>query len=127
MDGKPYGEDGFYCEQHGKIAPSFSWVLNLIMDDGSGNTRAICFKNQAVNLLKMTEEQILQFKEEPTKFDEIKNKLLGEQIKIQGRANKNEMFNRLEFVVRKVYTKPDPKEEIDRLTKEVDVVKEDAV
>lgn len=111
-------DDGFFCEEHNKVEPSYSYVLNLILDDGTETIRTVFFRRQAENLLEMNQEQILQYKDAPEKFEEIKNNLLGNIIKIIGRVNKNELFDRLEFVSRLVFPKPDPKEEIERLKKE---------
>ena len=62
----------------------------------------------------------MKYKDNPEKFEEVKNNLLGNIIKVIRRVNKNEMFDRLEFISRLVFPKPDPKEEIDRMKKEVE-------
>lgn len=108
-------ETSFVCEEHGEIKPNYSYVLNVFLDDGTDNIRAVFFRNQAERLLAINKDDILKYKDEPEKFEEVKTKLLGEQIKIVGRINKNEMFDRLEFIARFVYPNPDPKEEIERL------------
>ena len=113
-------DEGFFCEAHNIVTPNFSYVLNAILDDGSETIRSVFFKRQAENLLEMQQEQILEYKDAPEKFDEIKNSLLGNIIKIIGRVNKNEMFDRLEFVSRLVFPKPNPKEEIERLQKQIE-------
>jgi len=111
-------DDGFFCEEHKIVAPSYSYVLNLMLDDGTETIRTIFFKRQAENLLEMDQQKIMQYKDNPEKFEEIKNSLLGNIIKVVGRVNKNELFDRIEFVTRLVFPKPDPKEEIERLKKE---------
>lgn len=114
-------EDSFVCGQHGKIDPAYSYVLNAVLDDGHETIRTVFFRNQADRLLNMSHEDVLKYKTEPERFDDIKNKLLGEQIKVTGRVNKNEMFDRLEFITRLVFTNPDPQEEIKRLEQEAKV------
>ena len=114
-------EDKFICEKHDIINPDYSYVLNLVLDDGTETIRTVFFRNNIDELLQMKQEEILEYRNNLQKFDETKNRLLGEQIKIHGRVNKNEMFNRLELVARKVTPKPDPQEEIDRLSKEAAV------
>ena len=121
-------EENFVCEEHNIVKPNYSYVLNLVLDDGTETIRTVFFRKQAENLLSMNEEQILQYKDKPEMFEEIKNGLLGNIIKVVGRVNKNEMFDRLEFISRLVFPKPDPKEEIERLKKETagkEVVKEE--
>ncbi len=110
-------EEGFFCGEHNIVKPSYSYVLNTVLDDGTETIRAIFFRRQAENLLEMSQEQILEYKDAPEKFEDVKNNLLGNMVKVVGRVNKNELFGRLEFITRLVF-KADPKEEIERLEKE---------
>lgn len=105
-------EDGFYCDQHKKIIPAYSYVFNLILDDGSDNIRAVFFKKQAERLLEKTQEEMLQYRQFPEKFEEAKHDLLGKMVKAVGRVNKNENFDRIEFVSQLVFPNPSPEEEI---------------
>jgi len=114
-------ESSFVCEEHGEIKPNYSYVLNLILDDGKGNIRTVFFRDQLEHLLKMSNEQIISYKDTSEKFEELKTSLLGNQIKVIGRVNKNEMFDRLEFITRQVFPNPDPNEEI-KLLKEQNAV-----
>ncbi len=112
-------DDGFFCEVHNKVTPDYSYVLNAILDDGSETIRTVFFRKQAENLLEMDHSKIMEYKDAPEKFEEVKTSLLGNIIKIVGRANKNELFDRLEFVTRLVF-KADPKEEIEKLKQEAE-------
>ncbi|MAF99300.1 MAG: hypothetical protein CMH61_01690 [Nanoarchaeota archaeon] len=107
-------DDGSYCPAHGKVEATQSYVMNLVVDDGSGHIRTVLWKNQTNNLLGKQEEQMKEFKGNPPLFDSIKTDLLGEQVKLTGRVTKNTLFDRLEFNVQLVY-KADPAEEIKRL------------
>ncbi|MFH1641385.1 MAG: DUF2240 family protein [Nanoarchaeota archaeon] len=108
-------DNKFNCEKHNEVKPAYSYVLNLVLDDGTETVRCVFFRNSVEELLQIKQEEVVVFKDDIQKFDEMKNKLLGEQIKVIGRVNNNEMFNRLEFVVKNVNPKPDPEKEIDRL------------
>lgn len=116
-------EDGFVCETHGSITPNYSFVLNLFLDDGTDNIRTVCFRNQALTLLNKTQEQMLEYKDNPEKFEELKTELLGNIVKFVGRTTKNKMFDRLEFISQLVFPNPDPDEEIKALTREFEEVK----
>ena len=105
----------FECSEHGNVIPSYSYVLNAILDDGTETIRCVFFRNQVERLLNMAQEQVLRFKQEPADFEAVKNELLGTITKLIGRTNKNSMFNRLEFVVNNVDTNPNPEEELKRL------------
>jgi len=116
-------EDGFVCETHGSITPNYSFVLNLFLDDGTDNIRVVCFRNQALKLLNKTQEQMLEYKDNSEKFEDMKTELLGNIVKIIGRTTKNEMFDRLEFISQLVFPNPDPDEEIKALNREFEEAK----
>ncbi|MBU1204685.1 MAG: DUF2240 family protein [Nanoarchaeota archaeon] len=116
-------EDDFFCDTHGKVQPNYSFVLNLFLDDGTDNIRVVCFRNQALKLLDKTQEQMLEYKDSPEKFEEMKTELLGNIIKFVGRTTKNEMFDRLEFISQLVFPNPDPDDEIKVLNKELEETK----
>lgn len=105
----------FECAEHGNVIPSYSYVLNAVLDDGTETIRCVFFRNQVERLLSMNQEQVMKFKQEPADFEAVKNELLGTITKVVGRTKNNSMFNRLEFVVNSVNTNPNPEEELKRL------------
>lgn len=111
----------FECDEHGAQKPVFNYILNVYLDDGTSNIRVNFWKQQAQRILKMTDEQVQGFINQPG--DEYKNKLLGEQIKVLGTA-KNNMMNRLEFTADVVFTELNPEHEIEMLEHEKEVVHE---
>ena len=106
----------YQCNEHGSVKPVVSYVMNLVLDDGTGNIRSVLWKNQTNHLLGKTEEEVAQYKDSPTTFEEVKADLLGEQLKLLGQVKKNDMFSRLEFNVQMV-SRAKPEEEIARLEK----------
>ncbi|MBI5390659.1 hypothetical protein HZB02_04165 [Candidatus Woesearchaeota archaeon] len=108
-------ENGFVCATHGVVVPAFSSVLNLVLDDGTGTLRVVCFSRQIEQLLSKTSQQLLQFKENPILYEEAKIALLGTFVKVTGRINHNSMFDRLELVSNVVVTNPNPGDELKRL------------
>ena len=115
-------DTGLVCNTHGAVTPSFSYVMNTLLDDGSSTIRTVFFRNQIANLLKMQNEEILKFKDSPGDFQTIKDDLLGKIIKIVGRTTKNEMFDRLEFIAQLVFPDPDPDQELKKLEEEAKVI-----
>lgn len=107
--------DLFVCSEHGNVIPAYAYVLNAVLDDGTETIRCVFFRNQAEKLMSMGQEQILKFKNEPAEFEAVKNELLGTIVKVNGRSNKNSLFNRVEFIAEQVHPNPDPEEEIKRL------------
>ncbi len=113
-------EIGFQCPEHGIIKPEYSYVMNVYLDDGSGNIRVVFFGNQIQQLLKKTDDELQMYRTAPEGFEKIKTDMLGELVKITGKVTKNLMFERLEFVAGKVETSINPEEEIGRLQKELE-------
>jgi replication factor A1 len=112
-------EESWVCDTHQKIKPSFSYVMNVFLDDGTENIRVVCFRNQAEQLLGKTADEILQMREFPERFEDDKNNLLGKMIKVSGNVRKNEMFNRFEFISQQVVTDVNPDDEIKRVDSEL--------
>lgn len=108
-------ETGFMCEAHSNVIPAYSYVLNLVLDDGTSNIRSVFFRSQVERLLDKGNEEMVKYREFPEKFEEVKHDLLGKQIKIIGRINKNMMMDRMEFVAQRVFNNPDPEEEMKRI------------
>jgi len=115
-------DDKFNCEEHGQVEPDFSYVFNVFLDDGTDNIRVTCFRNQMEELTGKKREDILKYRTSPDLFEKVKNELLGNIVKFSGRVNKNEMFDRLEFIANRVFTDLDPEEEIKKLNEEVEKV-----
>lgn len=112
---KVSGENGeFSCTQHGKVVPAISYVMNLVIDDGTGTIRSVFWRNQVNHLLGKNDSEMAGYKMDMAKFEEIKTDLLGEQVKLVGRVKKNEAFDRLEFNVQLV-ERANPRDEIAKL------------
>jgi len=105
----------FECSEHGNVIPVYAYVLNSVLDDGTETIRCVFFRNNVERLLNLNQEQLLKFRNEPAEFEAVKNNVIGTIIKVNGRANKNSMFNRIEFVVNNVDPNPNPEEEIKRM------------
>lgn len=95
-------EAGFQCGEHGAVAAEYVPILNLFLDDGTENIRAVAFRNQAERILHLPAAEIQQFRENPTSFEMIKGDLLGKQFTLVGRVTRNEMMDRREFMVKMV-------------------------
>ena len=126
-------EGGFFCDVHGKVTPKHAYVINLLGDDGTGTIRLVFFRDTVLKVLGKSEDELLVYKENAEKFDELRTDLLGTEIIVRGRVNVNKMFGRKEFIVEDV-SKPDYKSEqkiieskIDELPPEVKDVNVDEV
>lgn len=88
------------CDEHGAVAGRKIPILNLFFDDGTGNIRAVAFRDQVLKLTGIKEQEMMDYK--PELFDKIKEVLLGKQLVLVGRVVKNEMFGRNEFIISRV-------------------------
>lgn len=83
----PQGEL-FVCAEHGNVPQKQVPILNIFFDDGTGSIRAVLFRDQVT---KLTNNKLV--------LEEIKKEVLGRQLILRGKVNKNEMFNRIELTV----------------------------
>lgn len=99
--------------------PDYSYVMNLVLDDGSGNMRAVCFGDLVEKCLNVDKQQLIALREQP-ELQTLKDVLPGTIVKVKGRVKKNQLFDRLEFAVQDIDLKPDPYEEMEQLNKELE-------
>jgi len=109
----------FYCDTHNTVQPAYSYVVNLFLDDGSASVRVVCFRNQALQVLGITDEEILKFKDSIDGFEAVRTAVLGNITKFIGKSVKNKMFDRIEFIANQVELNPDPEKELEMLQKEI--------
>lgn len=84
--------ENYICEVHGKVIPNKHAILNLFFDDGTANIRSVLFRDNAASLIKNNIDN----------YEELKKELLGKQLIMSGRAVRNDMFDRMEFMVNSV-------------------------
>ncbi len=115
-------EGDFSCDTHGKTSPEYAYFMGMTVDDGTENIRAVAFRNQVDQLLGLSKEKVMGFKDNPDSFSRVRDDALGNIVKLRGRVSENQFFNRTEFVVQSVDSNPDPEEEIKRLNSEVEKI-----
>ena len=84
----------FKCKTHGEVQPSYAMVISGVVDDGTGNIRAVFFRNNASQLIGMSAEDA---REKEISLEDLD--VLGKEFVLTGRIRKNPMFNRIEFIV----------------------------
>lgn len=112
-------EDKFVCQTHDIVTPDYSYVMNVVIDDGSETIRVVLFRDQLEQLIGKTRDEVLKYKGEPDEFNAVKRDLLGQLIKLTGRASKNTVFDRIEFVARNVDAKPNAEKELERMKQQM--------
>lgn len=92
-------EAGTYsCATHGTITPTFNYVMNLFLDDGTDNVRCVLWRQQVETLLGKKHEELVALKDDAAAFETHKSDLYGVIVKVRGRVQQNESFGRLELV-----------------------------
>lgn len=104
------------CLVHGEVSKEFVPIVNVFIDDGTDNIRAVAFRNQAETLLNIGKEQLLELKDHLENFETIRNELLGKQLMLVGRVTRNEMFERNEMMIQRIM-EVDPDQLINELEK----------
>jgi replication factor A1 len=107
-------DEQFACDEHGTQDPSYNYVLNVYLDDGTGNIRTIFWKQQCQRFLKLDDSGFNNIRLHPETFEKYKTDLLGEQIKVLG-TSKNTMMGRLELNADIVITDLNPDQEVELL------------
>ena len=89
--------DGYKCEVHNGAGTTSVPILNMFFDDGTSSIRVTAFREQAKKIYNKIDET-----KSMDKFLELRDSVVGKQLRILGRVNKNEMFDKTEFVARNV-------------------------
>jgi len=89
--------DSSKCKKHGVVEPAKAIVLSGVVDDGTGNIRAVFFRNAGLQLIGMNIEEAVEKGNGIFDLD-----TLGKEFVITGKIRRNKMFNRLEFVANNV-------------------------
>jgi len=91
-------DNDYTCATHGKVEPKKSVVILGVIDDGTGNIRSVFFRDEALNLLGMDMDEVLE--SGVGLFEDLN--ILGKEYIMAGRLRKNKLFDRLEFVANHV-------------------------
>jgi ssDNA-binding replication factor A large subunit len=84
------------CETHGSVVPKRNAILTLILDDGTGNIRAVLFTEQ---VKKIASEAELESAES---FAPKRIELLGKEIFVEGNVRKNRLSENLEIFANEI-------------------------
>jgi len=83
------------CVEHGDVEAEQRALVNLVLDDGSDNLRAVVFHD------KLSELGVT-FPLQPEDFASIKKDLLGKEMIFQGDVRSNKLFQTPEFIIQQI-------------------------
>ena len=107
------------CSEHGEVKPVKAFIVNAVIDDGTGTIRCVFFKQQAEALLGVSTDHAVKLGEEKGEDKAIIHEskgLLGEEFIISGKVNHNDFSDSLELMVNSV-VKANPLVEVKKLLK----------
>lgn len=80
------------CQEHGKVVGERRALLNLVLDDGTENIRAVLFSEQLAKIMDKDELEGESFIKKRLEF-------LGKEMFFSGQVRKNQIFDNLELSV----------------------------
>jgi ssDNA-binding replication factor A large subunit len=93
-------EGKFFCDDHGEVEPKPALVLSGIMDDGTGNIRAVFFRELAERMFGKGTSELRELADKATDpmsvFDQVQG--LGRDFMFTGRVKRNAFTENLEFM-----------------------------
>jgi len=97
-------KDGkFNCKDHGPVEPVYNLLLSGVIDDGTGNIRAVFFREQAERIFGKSAAEIKeQFSKDGLDSFWEKFASLGHEFMIEGRVKTNEFSHEPEILANNV-------------------------
>lgn len=106
-------DDGDYvCEDHGEVDPDKALAMSIVVDDGTGNIRAVMFRDRARELLGIDEET-----ETSGDIDAVEKAaadVIGDRIQVTGRTRYNDYFGTLEIIANS-FEEVEPEDELEEM------------
>ncbi len=90
-------QDGKYsCEEHKEASPSI--VLSCVVDDGTGDIRAVIFRDIAERILGISSHDLSNMEREK-RYELVYRKIAGKEFVFHGKVKRNKMFDTMEMIV----------------------------
>ncbi len=98
----------FVCAEHGPQEPTYNYVLNAFLDDGTDTIRGTLWKEQIQKLFSKSNEDIISLRENTAALEDLKTDVLGQIIKARGKIKINEQYDTKEIVLYEIDVQPHP-------------------
>ncbi len=91
------------CEEHSDAGKDFGLVVSGIIDDSTDSMRAVFFNENAEKVLGLKKDEVKKLFDAKKSIPAVlENSSLGSEYLLEGKARRNNLFDRLEFVVNNV-------------------------
>ncbi len=114
-------DSSLMCEECGKVvAPKHRVVLSFVVDDGTGNIRAVLFGKVGEKLLGMDAQKVFELFKQTPDLSELYKKFnfAGCEVVLVGTTRRDKYFDQLELRVTDVEL-PDPRQEARNLLEKI--------
>lgn len=92
----------FSCVAHGAVEPDYNILISGVLDDGTENIRAVFFGEAAESFVGLKKKEAKKLHDIKGAQALIAKMPLGVEMLFIGRTKRNNIFNRLEFIVNDV-------------------------
>jgi hypothetical protein len=93
----------WFCEACGDVDPDINMVASLVVEDDTGNIRAVAFREAAEKVLGMTLQDaaslIQKSSDDSVPLVKAEGRLVGKKISLIGKVRYNEYSDQLEFLI----------------------------
>ncbi|MEE9405925.1 MAG: hypothetical protein V3V26_00800 [Candidatus Aenigmarchaeota archaeon] len=99
---RAYEKEGkFTCKDHGEVTPAYSMVVSGVLDDGTGNIRAVFFRDMAEKLFDKSTKELKDIAQKEMNAEVIYEhfSVLGKEFIFRGRVKRNDMTESIEMTV----------------------------
>ncbi|KXB09646.1 hypothetical protein AKJ35_00045 [candidate division MSBL1 archaeon SCGC-AAA833F18] len=114
-------DSSLMCEECGKVVtPEHRVVVSMVVDDGTGNLRAVAFGKVGERLLGKTADEIFQAFQESSDISEVYEEfdLAGRELMITGTTRRDKYFDQMEIRINDTES-PHPEREVKRLLEKI--------
>lgn len=89
------------CKEHGPVTPQFHMVISGVIDDGTGNVRAVFFRELAEKIFGTKVDELKTLSEKSANpldvYEQFKG--LGKDYIFRGRVKQNELTENMEIII----------------------------
>jgi hypothetical protein len=94
------------CDECGIVEPKPNMLLAVVVEDTSGNIKAVGFRENAEKLMGFDVEEAMNMigesQDEKVALQKARDNLVGREISLIGRVNYNSFSDQLEFIISEV-------------------------
>lgn len=100
---KVFQDDGNYnCAEHEKVDAIKIPIVNLIVDDSSGTIGVVGFRDRAVRVTGLSDNEIIALTEDIDKYRAFSKKIIGAKINFVGNVSTNNMTGDMQVLLNQV-------------------------